>query len=143
MQKGAVLHHVGYVVASIEKTARGFAASMALDWDGRIIHDPLQTVYVSFFTPTFPGNPVIELVQPASAESTVTKFLERGGGLHHLCYEVDSLDEQLAWTRRNGDLIARAPMPAVAFDGRRIAWVYTKARLLLEYLERRSPEPAA
>jgi hypothetical protein len=34
------------------------------------------------------------------------------------------------------DPIVRAPTPAVAFEGRRIGWVYTKSKLLLEYLER-------
>jgi len=130
------LHHVGYVVASIDATAAGLARSLALDWDGRIVHDLLQTVYVSFLYPKVPGNAVIELVQPEGSESTVAKFLHRGGGLHHFCYEVDCLDKQLRWARSNRDLIARQPMPAAAFDGRRIAWVYTRSRLLVEYLER-------
>lgn len=133
---GVALHHVGYVVASIQGAAESFARSLALEWDGRIIHDPLQTVYVSFFSPKVAGNPVIELVQPEGEDSAVAKFLRRGGGLHHLCYEVNGLDEQLRWTRANRDLIARPPMPATAFEGRRIAWVYTKTKLLVEYLER-------
>ena len=136
LENGAMLHHVGYVVPSIQAAAAAFAASLALDWDGRIIHDPLQTVYVSFFQPRAAGNPVIELVEPEGNGSAVHKFLQRGGGLHHLCYEVDSLERQLEWTRSNRDLIIRQPQPAVAFDGRRIAWVYTRNKLLVEYLER-------
>lgn len=135
-ENGMALHHVGYVVPSIEDAAPGFVRSMALGWDGRIIHDPLQTVYVSFFFPQTAGNAVIELVQPEDTDSAVARFLQKGGGLHHLCYEVDSLDEQLRWTRINRDLIARQPMPAAAFEGRRIAWVYTRNKLLVEFLER-------
>lgn len=131
-----IFHHVGYVVASIEKSAASFAVSMNLEWSGRVIHDPLQTVRVSFLTPRDPGNPVVELVEPEDGRSTVASFLKRGGGLHHLCYEVDSLDRALACARGNGDLIARPPAPAAAFDGRRIAWVYTRTRMLLEFLER-------
>jgi len=56
--------------------------------------------------------------------------------LHHLCYEVENLEQQLAFCRSQGSLITRPPLPAVAFGGRRIAWVYTKNKLLLEYLER-------
>jgi len=135
-ENGVALHHLGYVVASIEKAAEGFVRSLALQWDGRIVHDPLQTVHVAFFYPRAAGNPTIELVQPEDGASAVARFLERGGGLHHICYEVDNLDKQLQWTRANRDLIARAPLPAAAFDGRRIAWVYTRNRLLVEYLER-------
>jgi methylmalonyl-CoA/ethylmalonyl-CoA epimerase len=136
LENGVGLHHVGYVVPSIQGAAEGFVRSLALQWDGRIVHDPLQTVYVSFFEPCAAGNPVIELVEPEGNGSAVHKFLQRGGGLHHLCYEVDSLERQLEWTRTNRDLIVRQPQPAVAFDGRRIAWVYTRNKLLVEYLER-------
>jgi methylmalonyl-CoA/ethylmalonyl-CoA epimerase len=136
MENGATLHHIGFVVASIQSAAAGFVRSLALEWDGRIIHDPLQTVYVSFFHPALAGNAVIELVEPEGNGSAVHKFLQRGGGLHHLCYEVDSLERQLERTRANRDLIVRPPQPAVAFDGRRIAWTYTRNQLLVEYLER-------
>ena len=135
-ENGLSFHHVGYVVRSIQDAAAGFIASLGLQWDGRIIHDPLQTVCVSFFCPRAAGNPLIELVQPAGTGSAVHRFLERGGGLHHLCYEVDSLDRQLERSKANRDLIVRPPTPAVAFEGRRIAWVYTKNKLLVEYLEK-------
>ena len=28
-------------------------------------------------------------------DSPVTRFLEKGGGLHHLCYEVDNLEARI------------------------------------------------
>jgi methylmalonyl-CoA/ethylmalonyl-CoA epimerase len=68
--------------------------------------------------------------------------LKRGGGLHHLCYEIEDLENQLALSRAQGGLVVKPPLPAVAFAGRRIAWVYTRNKLLLEYLER-SGGPAA
>lgn len=135
-ENGVALHHVGYVVRSIQQAAEGFARSLALEWDGRIVHDPLQTVYVSFLRPRIQGNPVIELVEPEGSDSAVSKFSEQGGGLHHLCYEVDSLAKQLQWTRDNRDLVVRPSVPAAAFEGRRIAWIYTRNKLLVEYLER-------
>jgi methylmalonyl-CoA/ethylmalonyl-CoA epimerase len=130
------IHHVGYVVRSIQQAAPGFIDSLQLDWDGRVIHDPVQTVCVSFFQPRATGSPSIELVEPAKAGSAVQKFLDKGGGLHHLCFEVESLDEQLERTRASRDLVVHPPVPAVAFEGRRIAWVYTKNKLLVEYLEK-------
>jgi methylmalonyl-CoA/ethylmalonyl-CoA epimerase len=129
------IHHVGYVVRSIQQAAPGFIDSLDLDWDGRVIHDPLQTVCVSFFHPKAAGSPSIELVEPAGAGSAVERFLKNGGGLHHLCFEVDSLEAQLERSKASRDLIVQSPVPAVAFDGRRIAWVYTKNKLLVEYLE--------
>lgn len=64
------------------------------------------------------------------------RFLKKGGGLHHLCYETANLDRQLESARACGGLVTRMPLPAIAFGGRRIAWVYTRNKLLIEYLER-------
>ena len=109
---------------------------MCANWDGRIIHDPLQRVRVAFFTPLDTRNPVFELVEPAGEDSPVTNFLSKRVGLHHVCYETDDLDAGLHAARSAGLLIVSTPKPAVAFNGRRIAWVSSKNRLLMEFLER-------
>jgi methylmalonyl-CoA/ethylmalonyl-CoA epimerase len=129
-------HHVGFVVASIAESVQGFVDSLRAEWDGVIYDDPNQVVRVTFLSIPDSTSPLLELVEPAGEKSPVLPFLNKGGGLHHLCYEVGNLEEQLAFSRSQGGLITRAPKPAVAFGGRRIAWVYTKNKLLLEYLER-------
>jgi methylmalonyl-CoA/ethylmalonyl-CoA epimerase len=131
------LHHIGFVVASIREAVQGFAESIEAEWDGEIIHDRNQVVRVTFLRGKSAADPLLELVEPAGDKSPALSFLKRGGGLHHLCYQVDSLEEQLKLSRSRGGLIARAPLPAAAFGGRRIAWVYTRNKLLLEYLESR------
>jgi methylmalonyl-CoA/ethylmalonyl-CoA epimerase len=131
------LHHVGFVVGSIERIVERFRASINAQWDGRIVADPLQGVKVTFLRSSrSPNEPLIELVEPSGKKSPVHNFLKRGGGLHHLCYEVDSLAVQLRLSRSLGGLVVRPPMPAVAFEGRQIGWVYTADKLLTEYLER-------
>jgi len=130
-------HHIGFVVKAIKHSAPEFSASLMAEWDGAIVADPLQSVSVAFLYPRSPGMAVVELVEPLGSESPVSRFLAKGGGLHHLCYEVDSLDKQLEWCRTAGDWIVREPVPAVAFNQRRIAWVYTRQHLLLEFLETR------
>jgi methylmalonyl-CoA/ethylmalonyl-CoA epimerase len=129
------LHHVGFVVANIETAMPGFLRSLAAEWNGQVFHDPLQKVRVAFLA-TRAQDPLIELVEPAGDDSPVLRFLqERGGGLHHVCYEVADLGEGLAAFRSRGALIAKRPLPAVAFGGRRIAWVITSEKLLVELLE--------
>jgi len=132
----ATLHHLGFVVASISAVAEEFAASMSARWDGQIVHDPIQRVRVSFFSPVDDRNPVFELVEPASEDSPVSNFLKKRVGLHHVCYEIDDLESGLREARAVGFGIVSAPTPAVAFGGRRIAWVCSKRRLLMEFLER-------
>jgi methylmalonyl-CoA/ethylmalonyl-CoA epimerase len=115
---------------------KDFAHSIGAQWGGEIIHDPLQAARVTFMRWGGPEAPAIELVEPAGENSPLRKFVMKGGGLHHVCYEVDSLDIQLEQSRAAGCLVVKNPLPAVAFGGRRIAWVYTRQKLLVEYLER-------
>jgi methylmalonyl-CoA/ethylmalonyl-CoA epimerase len=132
---GSRLHHVGFVVASIPEVAQGFAESLSGTWEQRIFADPLQGVRVTFLTGPSQADALVELIEPVGLDSPVLGFLKKGGGLHHLCHEVKSLDKQLDFMQSIGGKIVRPPLPAVAFNGRRIAWVYTKYRLLLEFLE--------
>jgi methylmalonyl-CoA/ethylmalonyl-CoA epimerase len=129
------MHHVGFVVADIETSMAGFMRSLGGSWDGQIFHDPQQRVRVAFLS-GLAGSPQIELVTPEGPGSPVAKFLEqRGGGLHHVCYEANDLEAELATMRSLGALIVRRPVPAVAFQARRIAWVLTPEKLLIELLE--------
>lgn len=129
------LHHVGFVVAAIVPAMEGFLSSLNATWNQQIFEDPLQKVKVAFLS-TRPGEPQIELVEPVGDKSPVGRFLhEKGGGLHHVCYETNSLEAELQAFRLRRAILARPPMPAVAFDGRRIAWVLTREHLLVELLE--------
>jgi methylmalonyl-CoA/ethylmalonyl-CoA epimerase len=136
LSANGVLHHLGFVVASISAAAEEFSSSISVQWDGRIIHDPLQRVRVAFFQSVDVRNPAFELVEPADQSSPVSNFLKKGGGFHHVCYEIDDLESGLRAARETGFVIVSRPTPAVAFGGRRIAWVCSKNRLLIELLER-------
>jgi methylmalonyl-CoA/ethylmalonyl-CoA epimerase len=115
----------------------GFLCSLNASWNQQIFEDPLQKVKVAFLTPRA-GEPQIELVEPVGDRSPVRKFLlEKGGGLHHFCYETDDLEAELQAFRSRRAILARPPLPAVAFHGRRIAWVLTRERLLVELLEKK------
>ncbi len=135
-QPEGAFHHVGFVVASIPNSVNGFASMLQADWDEHIYHDPNQRVRVTFLKSRKAGDPLWELVEPADDKSPVHAFAAKGGGLHHVCYVVENLEQALADARKLGALVTRQQMPAVAFGGRRIAWIYTKNRLLIEYLER-------
>ncbi len=134
------LHHVGIVVGSIRNSAPLFARALSLEWDGSIIYDPLQLVNVSFLPSNFATQSVVELVEPVGLRSPVRQFAETGGGLHHLCYEVDDLKTEIARSQEEGGTLVRVPLPAVAFAGRKIAWILTTQKLLVEYLEKPSHE---
>ena len=62
-------------------------------------------------------------------------FLAKGIGAYHICYEVSDLEKTLEDVRASGCVLISAPVPAAAFEGRRIAWLSTPTRHLVELLE--------
>jgi methylmalonyl-CoA/ethylmalonyl-CoA epimerase len=127
-------HHIGYVVADIEQGIRDFQRSLDAAWDNQIFEDPKQRVKVAFLS-TNPLDPSIELVQPLGPGSPVNRFLEKGGGLHHICWAVNDLETALRDFHERGAAVASRPKPALAFGGKRIAWLITSEKLLVELLE--------
>jgi methylmalonyl-CoA/ethylmalonyl-CoA epimerase len=130
------LHHIGHVVSSIGESLDHWRASLGGVEVSEVFEDPIQKVRVVFIDLPPAGTPQYELVEPASADSPVWRFAEQGGGLHHLCFEVDNLDEHIVHMKSLKAALIRPPRPAVAFGGRRIAWMHLREKLLVEYLER-------
>lgn len=78
---------------------------------------------------------VLELVAPLDETSHVARLVDSGVGAYHVCYRVADLDAALDELRGNGCLIVKRPEPAVAYGGRRIAWLYMPTRQLVELVE--------
>lgn len=129
------LHHLGFVVASLEKALPGFIASLGARPTTAILHDPLQKVNLVFLRTSASEPVLIELIEPASQDSPVRRSLDKSGGPNHACYQVPDLKKALSTMRKNKGVIVRGPRPAVAFGGRRVAWVMTAEWLLVELLE--------
>ncbi len=128
------LHHVGIVVGSIDEAQSYYEDQFGMSLLLGKTHDPAQDVYVAFLQSETAAS-YIELIEPASPKSPVTKALERGGGLNHLCYAVKDLDAAIKFFTGCRAIVIRRPVPAVAFANRRIAFLYTSARELIELVE--------
>jgi methylmalonyl-CoA/ethylmalonyl-CoA epimerase len=129
------LHHVGIVVGNIPDSAANFGHRLGYETKSDVFHDPTQQASVQFVG--LPGDNVyLEFVAPVGPESRLSGALSKGGGLHHLCYSVDDIDAACAELRSKGMTLVRPPVGAVAFQGRRIAWLMGRDRILVELVER-------
>jgi methylmalonyl-CoA/ethylmalonyl-CoA epimerase len=127
------LHHVGIVVGNIERQAQACAAQFGLRPESAIIHDPIQKAEVQFWTDG--GSVRYEFIQPAAADSPVQRTLENGGGLAHLCFEVSDIHAAVRDAQSQGAVVVCAPVPAVAFDHRPIAFLFYRGMGLVEFVE--------
>lgn len=145
------LHHIGYVGARLAQMERRFLQEGCEALSGAIA-DPTQQVVVQFFREP-QSREVWELVAPlvgdgaplaeaALVESPLQSRLRRGGGMDHVCYELEesdgSLEHALTIERQRGAHIICQPVLAAAF-GRRIAFVFRRTGRVVELVEPRPP----
>jgi methylmalonyl-CoA/ethylmalonyl-CoA epimerase len=128
-------HHVGIVVKDIERSVEDCVQRFGYELRSGIIHDPMQTARVQFLS--FPGEQVfLEFVSPDGPDSFLALALKKGGGLNHICYSTGDIDEACQQLRNDGLFLVRAPTEAVAFNGRKIAWLMGRGGILVELVER-------
>ena len=73
------------------------------------------------------GESLVELLEPATPDSPIGKFLEkRGPGIHHLCLAVDDLDGMLQRCRDAG-LRLIDEVPRRGAEGKRIAFLHPRS----------------
>jgi len=133
MLLNATFHHVGIATESIEKTAVLFVEAGYKMTD--VIFDPKQNVNISFLEKD--GSPLLELVEPVDEKSPVRNILNKVGvSAYHFCYEVENLDDSIAQLRQKKYMLLVKPVEAVAFNGRRICFLYNKDAGLIELLEK-------
>ncbi len=128
------LHHVAYVTRNVDEKAAQFAALLGFRTAGAPVIDTAQGVRIQFMQTGDGG--LLELLEPYGERSPVQRHLDKGGGLYHLCFEVDDLDGTLQRLRTTGEaVVVCEPVPAPAIENRRVAFVVTVDRDLIEFVE--------
>ncbi|MBR0034865.1 MAG: VOC family protein [Synergistaceae bacterium] len=129
------VHHIGYLVAGIDEAVREFAA---LGWEVRQpkLYDSARKVYLCFLENS---GVVIELVSPSEECRLFTALQRRiGNAPYHVCYfpdDVNGFDAAIESLQNAGYFMTQPPESAVAFGGRRVAFMMNPEIGLVEILE--------
>lgn len=131
---GLVFHHVGVACADIEAEAIRFEP-LGYVAEGPVFADPLQGVRGIFLAGQ---SPRLELLEPLAGSDggVLAPWLKQGIKLYHLAYETRSLSQSIEELRRDRAKLVVAPISAVAFGGREIAFLMLPNRMLIELIAR-------
>jgi methylmalonyl-CoA/ethylmalonyl-CoA epimerase len=129
------IEHIGVAVPDIERAISQYADTLGYKLLRGPYDDPQQQARVAFIGTEVPGDTQLELVAPLAPGSQVERVLAKGQGLYHICYEVPNIKEAIEHLRSQKCILISGPTPAVAYDGRPIAWLYTPSRQLTELVE--------
>ncbi len=93
------LDHIAIAVPDLEASIKRFMEDFGLSFEGR--EDVIAAKTSTAFFPLPPTS--IELVNPLNGEGPIAKYLEKkGGGLHHLCFRTDNIEEDIARLKAKG-----------------------------------------
>ena len=117
------INHIGLAVPDIEAFLRKTAPLYEGFSRGPMIVNERQKVRELYMTD---GATTVELLEPLGEASPLQAFLKRNptGGLIHLALEVTDLEAAIARVIAAGGRLIVAPVPDVAFNEQRIAFVY-------------------
>lgn len=117
------IDHIAIATRSIAEAARFYVEGLGLTLSP-VEEVPTQKIRAAFVVV---GDVKLELMEPTSADSPISSFLDkRGPGLHHVCYAVDDVDAALAEVTATG-VRAIDATPRVGAHGARIAFLHPKS----------------
>jgi methylmalonyl-CoA/ethylmalonyl-CoA epimerase len=139
------LNHIGVVVQHVLEVAEVLRA-LGLESLTKPEPDPVQKVTACFMGKEGGEDVHIELLEPTDAQSPIAKFLAgKGGGLHHLCFEVDDIDAATRELEQKGFRVISEPVACIGYDrsfglgkeaATRISFLMTSNKLLIELLQK-------
>ncbi len=114
------IDHLGIAVRSIGDSLRFYEEALGLELHStERIEDQGVTVAM---LPV--GESRLELLEPFSEDTVIGRFIaKRGEGLHHICYEVENLEERLAEMRAQGVRILDG-YPRRGAEGKMVAFLH-------------------
>lgn len=127
------INHLGIATKSIDEALKFWSDALGLEnVHTEIVED--QKVKVAML---LLGESRIELLEPTSEDSPISKFLDkRGGGIHHIAVDVDDIEASLAQLKSQGMRLIDE-IPRIGAEGCLVAFVHPAASggVLLELVQ--------
>ena len=124
------IHHIGIATPHHDKTLEGYkmlGAAVIKD-----LVDDKRHVRLSWLKI---GENYLEIISPVDDSSPVGRIVKNGVAPYHICFQVDDIGAAIEKLRLQGFLLIEPPSPAVLFDNKRVAFLYSKSVGLIELVE--------
>ena len=133
------ISHIAIVVPDLEEAMTFWVNKLGLPLD-HIEYVEDQGVDVAFLPA---GESDIELLRPLDKDSGVARYMQkRGPGVHHICFEVDDIQNMLDQLKAAGIPLINEE-PTIGTGGKKIAFLHPKGTggVLVELYELTEEEP--
>lgn len=118
------LNHVAIAVPDLTAAAATYRAMLGAKVSGAVPQPDhgVTTIFIEL------PNTKIELLEPLGPDSPIARFLERnpGGGIHHLCYEVEDIEAAARSLLDKGARILGDGQPKIGAHGKPVLFLHPK-----------------
>ncbi len=133
------LDHIAIVVEDITNAINIYHNALGLPLR-KTTNIPAEKVTAAFLE--MGDGSEIELIQPTTTDTGVSKFLEKHGeGIHHVCIEVDNIEQAMSEYTAKGLRIIEDE-PRIGSEGQKYVFVHPKSThgVLIELYEKPAHE---
>ncbi len=116
------IEHIGIAVKSLENSGNIYSKLLGVEPYKKEVVDT-EEVITEFYRA---GNQKIELLQATSANSAISKFIDkRGEGIHHIAFKVEDILKEMARLRAEGFVLIN-DLPKKGADNKLVCFVHPK-----------------
>ena len=112
-------HHIGVVVPNIKNSLNDIKQFITFKETSLPTLIGSQKVNVCFLNM---DNGFLELIEPISDDSPVSTFASKGGGIHHICFEVKDIHSTISEMKNKGARVIVEPV--LGFENRLISFIF-------------------
>ena len=128
-----IIDHICFAVKDIQKGIKDWERTFSYRQMTEIVTNTRQKVKVVFLSKD--DSLSVKLIEPLSDNDSLLRFVNGGGGFHHLCFKCADMNEKIEDLKKRGVVMLVPPQPGEAFENEDIAFMLTRFGINLELID--------
>ena len=128
-----IIDHICFAVKDIQKGIKDWERIFNYRQMTEIVTNTRQKVKVVFLSKD--DSLSVKLIEPLSDNDSLLRFVNGGGGFHHLCFKCTDMNEKITDLKKRGVVMLVPPQPGEAFENEDIAFMLTRFGINLELID--------
>ena len=125
------INHIGYMIGE-QQAIESFIA-LGYQQKSAWADDVERGVWICFVEK---DTYQVELIVPKDEQSTIYNMYKKLGNTpYHICYEVRDLEQTIIALKEQGYVLVQPRQKAIAFEGKSVAFLYSRKLGMIELLE--------
>lgn len=127
------IDHICFAVKNINEGIDYWKKVFGYTQMTKIVENSVQRVKVTFLKKD--NSILVKLIEPLESNQSITNFVSRGGGFHHLCFKCTDIDQQFEELTEKGLIPLSKPQKGEAFNNNKIAFLLARYNLNVELID--------